>query len=1101
MPPAAPATSSPELHPLFPGRGEMARRMRETDWSRTPLGPAACWPAALRTLVPLVLRNPFPMLVMWSDDLVQLYNDAFAPSLGREGGGRGLGMPAHEFWSEIWSEVGPRLRSVMRGESVWAEDQPIPFTRDGRVQEVFWTYSYTPATGDDGGIGGVVVTCQETTEKVQNERQLRLLRDMAACASAARSREAFCEDAARVLATDPADVPFALVYLLDGDTARLRAAAGLPGAAPPDTIDLASDASPWPLSEARWSREPVLVDSEGSAIAVALASSEAAPPHGFLVAGLSAARPFGERYQRFVGLLADQIATGIASARAHEDEKRRAEALIELDRAKTTFFSNVSHEFRTPLTLMLGPTGDLLAGAHGELKPAQREQLEMIRRSQLRLERLVNALLDFSRIEAGRGSASFQPLDIAAVTREVASAFQSAIEQAGLRFHVDCAPVGEPVWVDRDMWEQIVLNLLSNALKFTFEGSIDVSTRTRGASVVLEVKDTGVGVRAEELPRLFERFHRVEGIRARTHEGSGIGLALVKELVGMHGGTIGVTSAVGTGTTFSVEIPRGHAHLAPEHLADRTFRGTDPGATTTFVEEARRWIPDDPEPAETARSTAPRVLVADDNADMREYLRGLLSARWSVQTVGDGRRALEAARRSRPDIIVSDLMMPELDGAGLVRELKADPELRTVPVILLSARAGEDAHAEGLAYGADDYLVKPFSGRELVARVSSQLELAQARAGNDLRWREMMGVLRHAPVAIALLTLPERRYELVSDAHVKMLGRDVTGCTMDEAHPGIAPELLAEFRRQQDRVLATREPLSLPHLPRAMPDGTMRWFDAVWGPWIDGAGRPRGIVSISLDVTERVRDRREADETRERIEHSEARLRRALTLRDEFLGMASHELRTPLTTIGLETDALLRSLREGGTDSPAVQRWIRSASKVRRQSKRLEQLVESMLDVVHAEAPENVHTDIDLFELAGDVVVQLQEASERARATVRLAGEPVTGRWDRGRLRRIVSHLVTNALKFGEDRAIEVRVEPAHRSARIVVIDRGIGIAASDHERIFGRFERAVSSQSYGGFGLGLWIVRELVDAMGGSVRVDSGLGRGARFVVEIPTS
>ena len=291
--------------------------------------------------------------------------------------------------------------------------------------------------------------------------------------------------------------------------------------------------------------------------------------------------------------MAGQIAAGIANAQAYEEERKRAEALAEIDRAKTAFFSNVSHEFRTPLTLMLAPLEDALNDASAAALPAvQRERLDVAHRNSLRLLRLVNTLLDFSRIEAGRAQAHYQPTDLATLTTDLASGFRSAVDRAGLFLKIECEPLERPVQVDRDMWEKVVLNLLSNAFKFTFEGGITVSLKAIGDGVALTVRDTGVGIPEHELPRLFERFHRIEDQRSRSFEGSGIGLALVQELVRLHDGTIEAHSEHGKGTTFTVTVPFGIGG-AGESRSGGDFAAVSTAARVeAFVEEALHWLPD-----------------------------------------------------------------------------------------------------------------------------------------------------------------------------------------------------------------------------------------------------------------------------------------------------------------------------------------------------------------------------------------------------------------------------------------------------------------------------------------------------------------------------
>ena len=264
-----------------------------------------------------------------------------------------------------------------------------------------------------------------------------------------------------------------------------------------------------------------------------------------------------------------------------------------------------------------------------------------------------------------------------------------------------------------------MLNLISNALNFTFIGKVRVSMAGRGGEVALEVADTGIGIPAHELPHIFDRFHRVAGARARTQEGSGIGLALVHELSRLLGGDVSVKSTVDGGTTMTVTIPARPADVSGE--APVAARAAD----NRVVEEARRWLPnaDATAPPAAAGALAPlviagaerpaRVLVVDDNADMREYLARMLAPHWTVETAVDGEAALTSIRALRPDVVLTDVMMPNLDGFGLVARLRANEATADLPVIVLSARAGEESRIEGLQVGADDYLAKPFSAREL----------------------------------------------------------------------------------------------------------------------------------------------------------------------------------------------------------------------------------------------------------------------------------------------------------------------------------------------------------------------------------------------------
>ncbi|MHA3773249.1 ATP-binding protein [Verrucomicrobiota bacterium sgz303538] len=773
--PQAPAFP-PELA-FLAGGGEMGERIRAFDWSATPLGPATNWPQSLKTAVRIMLASRQPVWIGWGAELIYFYNDPYQDIIG----GRhpvALGKPTKDVWPEIWDVIGPMLDTAMGGvEGTYVEEQLLVMERYGYPEETYYTFSYTPIPNDVGGAGGIICVNTDDTQRVIGERRIAALRALASGVADTNDAEEACQCAAKELEGCSYDVPFALIYLVEsgGSEARLVASAGVKSGidAAAESISLRGDektSALWPLratltgEKHRVTGLAVIADLPGgpwperthTALVLPLSSGTAGvPPFGFLVAGVSPRCALDDAYEGFFDLLAASVAQGVANARALEEERRRAEALAELDRAKTAFFSNVSHEFRTPLTLMLAPLEELLARRDVDLPSTAAASLEMVNRNGLRLLRLVNTLLDFSRIEAGRVQATFEPTNLAAFTGELASVFRSACERAGLRLTVACPQLPEPVFVDQDMWEKIVLNLLSNAFKFTFEGEIAVSLANTGTHAELRVRDSGVGIPAEEMPRLFERFHRIESTRGRTHEGSGIGLALVHELVRLHGGQVSAESTLGQGTTFIVRLPLGSSHLPAERLGLGRSTSSKGMLASPFLEEALRWLPDSPDelpeipasplllgseahPADQHEAARFRVLVADDNADMRLYLTRLLAEHYTVETVPDGEAALAIVHQRRPDLILSDVMMPKLDGLELVRRLRADDALSTLPVILLSARAGEESRVEGLNVGADDYLVKPFSARELLARVESHLKLAQVRIQAEGRVKQIL---------------------------------------------------------------------------------------------------------------------------------------------------------------------------------------------------------------------------------------------------------------------------------------------------------------------------------------------------------------------------
>ncbi len=487
------------------GGGEMGNLVRSMDWTKTPLGPIASWPQSLRTTVSLCLASNFPISLAWGPKHVQIYNDGYWPICGEKHPGA-MGQDFTECWAAPWSVIGEAFERALTGETSFLEDQRMFLDRNGYLEETFFTFSFSPIRDETGGVGGLFHPVTETTGKMLSERRTRALRDLAACAGKAKTVEEACALAAQTLSDYELDLPFALFYLFGAQSqeARLTACTGLlrDTIASPAVVDLKIvdplllQYSSWPLAElARSGRMKHITalekrfgpiscgqypESPREALALPITPPGCEQPIGFLIAGISSRLALNESYRAFYDLLAAGVTSAVANARAYEEERKRAEALAEIDRAKTEFFSNVSHEFRTPLTLMLGPLQDELAERAAPLPPARRERIDMAHRNSLRLLKLVNTLLDFSRIEAGRTQARYEPTDLATHTADLASVFRSAIEKAGLTLTVDCPALPEPIYVDPEMWEKVVLNLVSNAFKHTFEGGIAITLRWRG---------------------------------------------------------------------------------------------------------------------------------------------------------------------------------------------------------------------------------------------------------------------------------------------------------------------------------------------------------------------------------------------------------------------------------------------------------------------------------------------------------------------------------------------------------------------------------------------------------------------------------------------
>jgi PAS domain S-box-containing protein len=731
--------------------GVVGRDLLAVDWAGNPLGPMARWSPGLQTAVRIVVTSRFSMWMAWGPELVFFCNDAYRRDTLGVKYPWALGQSARDVWAEIWPDIGPRIDTVLAtGQATWDEALLLFLERSGYVEETYHTFSYSPLPDEGGRVAGMLCVVSEETDRVIDARRIGTLRDLGMETATAPREPDIWDHAARALGANPRSLPFTATYLFDdrGHRARLACATGFPAAHPAAPQQLDSDHPVWPWQQLLEGR-PVLIEDldrfpdlptgdwrqpPQQAMALPLPAPGQPHPYGFMVVGLNRYRPFDDAYRGFVGLVAGQLAARLGAARSYEAERARAESLAELDRAKTAFFTNVSHEFRTPLTLLLAPAEDALSDREFPLPEAQRSRLEMVVRNGQRLLKLVNTLLDFSRLQSGESTGRFEPVDLDILTSELVAMFESAVHRAGLSLTVEVSPPAEPVYVDRDMWAKIVFNLLSNALKFTFAGGITVRLTPAAGAMTLTVADTGIGIAPEDQERLFERFHRVQGARARSHEGSGIGLALVAELAELHGGTVAVTSAPGAGSTFSVTLPYGRAHLPPELVADTPAANDGHLAESQaadFVAEAMRWLGESaPTPAAGAAPTdtgRALVLVVDDNADMRQYVSRLLAGEYLVETAADGAAALARARQRPPDLVITDVMMPRLDGFGLLNALRSDPVTVNVPVIMVSARAGDEGVVEGLDAGADDYLFKPFSARELQARVRSSLELDRSR--------------------------------------------------------------------------------------------------------------------------------------------------------------------------------------------------------------------------------------------------------------------------------------------------------------------------------------------------------------------------------------
>lgn len=1231
---------------------EMGRRVLGMDWSRTPLGPVQNWSPALRTMTSILLANRFPMLLWWGPDSISIYNDAYIPVLGAKHPSA-LGLPVRECWSEIYDILEPLIKTPLNGgPPTWSEDLELVIRRHGFFEETHWTVAYSPVPDETAtnGIGGVLATVTEITAQIVGERRSSLLRQLAARVAEVSSPAAACRAATTVFADYPKDVPFALVYLIDPDgrTARLTSVTGIErgSVACPELVDVSDDTHDerhWLMTRAVRTEAPQLVEGpaaqwagplpSGLAVRALTLPIESSLPHrpaGVLVLGLSPQLELNASHRGFAELVASQMARAIVNTRAYEAERQKAEELAKLDRAKTIFFSNVSHELRTPLTLMLGPLRDVLDETEA-LAAEQRDQLEAAHRNAQRLLKLVNSLLDFSRIEAGRTEVSFERTDVGTLTSEIASAFRSLVERAGLTLTIDSPPLADPVCVDPEMWEKIVSNLLSNAFKYTLDGEIRIRVAVEGEELSLTVSDTGSGIDAEHLPHVFERFYRVEGASGRSSEGTGIGLALVRELAHLHGGTASVESERGKGSTFTVRVPTRREQPASERA--RTTPVPTPTAVVAqpFLHEAASWIGEAPPESAaqirshvfaTSDSNATRILVADDNADMRAYLDRLLRPLGTVESVCDGREALAAIEREMPDLIVSDVMMPNVDGFELMRVLREQPRTATLPIVLLSARAGEEARVEGANHGADDYIVKPFAARELAARVQTQLQLSRTRrqyaaaleqgaerfralvtASSDVvyrmspDWSEMLHLVgrdfiadtrdpsrswiekyipdEERPRVVEVMQRAIRDKQMFELEHRVVQLDGSVGWTFSRAVPlfgadgeivewfGTARDITARKRAEQalrdseerfrtlfesidegfciievifdehetavDYRFIEMNPAFLEQtglvdakgrtIREMVPEHEDYWFEtygeiALTGKparferearylvpprWFDvyafryGEAKNRQIGVLFNDIGDRKRAAEAMQRANTVLEESDRR-------KNEFLAVLSHELRNPLAPI-------VNGLNILDVVEPGSKHADRAKQIIGRQVTQLANLVNDLLDVTRITSNKvHLHKEhVELYEIVRRVVEDHRSLFERVG--VKLGLTPKSGAVpvfaDRTRMAQVVGNLLQNAAKFtsrGNLTRVDVAVE--NDEAVVRVSDNGVGIAPETLLRLFEPFAQADQTldRSKGGLGLGLSLVKGLVELHGGTVLANSrGLGHGTEVVVRLP--
>lgn len=1089
---------------------EMAALMNAVDWQETAVGPIDSWPNSLKTAVDICLGSKFPMVIWWGPDYTMIYNDAYRPMLGSSKHPQYLGRSGQDCWSEIWHILEPMMKAVFAtGQATWSENFLLHMERNNYIEETYFTFSYSPLLDDQGAVHGIFNACTETTRQVLGERRLKTLHSLIIdCKS---TQEAGVQ-AVKKMAENPWDIPFARLYLADecGNALTLAGSFGFRQEEPGGAVDLTSPVTPLArqLRRVFYAGKAELINQLPDLFPASPPGPWTIPPRAalmlpvacqgkerlsaILILGISPCLSFDDDYKSFFDLVAGHIGTVIATAQAYEEECKMVAALAELNRAKSDFISNISHEFRTPLTLMLSPLEELIQQHAGTLPGRFREQLRIIERNGLRLLKLVNTLLDFSQLEVQRIKANYEPTDLAAFTRNLASEFRALIENADLVFTVECQPCPQ-AWIDRDIWEKIVLNLLSNAFKYTFAGEIKVSLTVTKGQIKLTVADSGIGIDPKYHQQIFERFHRVQGGKARTHEGSGIGLALVKELVMLHGGTIAVASEPGQGSTFTVEIPYHNKHKPLPNGRSQPLRLNMPDrGSKAYVEEARCWLNgkavntspqlagprgQTPAAAAAASATADKVLIIDDNQDMLYYLQSILNPHWHVFTANNGLSGLTTARSVQPDLILTDVMMPELDGFQVVQEIRRDLLLKNTPVIMLSARADNLAKLDGFEAGADDYLIKPFSAKELVARVRANLQLAKMRNNIDeLKRKEIIlkqseqrfsQAFHNNICMMALIDFASARYIDVNLRFADAIGyqrAELIGQAVSEpglVNGGNLTHILDSLSRSNY--------LSNCEIKIKTKAGEMRDF------YLSGElitiGRQQCIMLIAIDVTEK------------KLYLDEMGKLERLNMVGQMAAGISHEIRNPLTTV----KGYLQLFEKKQLFQPYKEQFDLMIEELDRASSIITEFLSLAKNkLVHQET-------CNLNEIVASIAPLIEAGAMLENKTVNLDLRSGTAIFaDPKEIRQLIINLAKNGLEaMGEYGLLSMTTYDEEGCPVLAITDTGCGIPAEMLEKLGTPF---VTTKAHG-TGLGLPICYSIVDRNQARIEVDSQAG-GTEFRV-----
>ncbi|RIB28824.1 hypothetical protein C2G38_1348582 [Gigaspora rosea] len=1208
------------------------------DWSTTSLGPMESWEPMIKNALHLCLQSAYPTTLYLGPELIMIFNKAFRQisknlyKLGKSVN-KNLSIPDYQR---------SQIKTVMTtGKGIFQKEQYAEGPRSGYKVEMYFDYTFSPIFKSDGTVHGIFNLLQEVTQKVLSVRRFKTLSEFGRWTSEIKSLDSACNIITKVLKDNNADVPYALIYFIkhklnagsESLIARLTATTfdedskkerHFPDYFPEtrEIIDLSKEVDNNHETYIELKREttihsflkcdswPIhLLIKKGHHVKVILKDGSQAvllltkiPLGGdqtlsaVLICGINRMRPLDEQYMEFLQLVANQMNTFLLHGKSIEEERERSKILADLNYQKIMFFQGISHELKTPLTLMLSPLEDVIS--EGSREAPIMSHLQTIRRNSRRLLKLINVLLQFSNIEANQLEANYIETDISEFTQELVSGFKNMAETLNLDFIIDIPNSSEfnhnmsdKIYLDHDMYETIVFNLCSNAIKHTWNGNIIIrlylDNKDDKKMIVLEVSDT-VGIPEVALPNIFQRFYRVESQNSRSHEGTGIGLALVKQLITRHGGDITVKSVVNKGTTFKCWFPIGCEHLPTNQIrinnVEKPINNCQELCINRqlYLEECSQWaknnmpeaqfnrdqlsVDDDwsvgkvstkeiSSPSSTDNFAARKehqILLIEDNDDMRNYLSVLLKE-FDVINAHDGRDAIKILKKTDklPDLILSDIMLPNMNGYELLDALRSNTKTQLIPVILLSAKADEYSKIKGLDKGAVDYLIKPFSAQELIIRIRANIEISLLRRKMILqrcKQEEITQLLLSISTELVSSSsiketlhyiaeeifhrLPCERIIIISNEQDEFKNNKILALFEDSTIPFVE---ISDTDRSESQIFTNsqeflnnnsgitisldvycddiRKNVSILSVKILLNNGFWGWIK-IYRPsnsiWLDSEIEFLQQISnqISLAITYRsVLEQNNALE----IQIKAAKI--ANNAKGQILSNTSHELRTPLGAIV----GLLSSFE--GTNLTVDQRDM--INIMARASDDVLSIINNILDAAKLEAQKItlVNRTFDLLELFEDTIEKFGEKAGSKNIELIINYDvdklPRYVKSDPERLKQVLFHLLSNSIKFTEEGEIILTISMLSREVidennmnptnsqiikkgvlLIELCDTGIGMDPEYIQHAWKSFSRGDMSitRRQDGTGLGLSICKSLIKINGGEINAESQLGKGSKF-------